>query len=274
MKAALAGGLLGAALFLAIDGPEIVRPTNLGWTMRHDLQTYVLAWTHFRHTPWQWPLGAVPAVGHPVGTSIGNADAIPVAAFALKPLQAVLPDVARELASELERGRGLSLLLTTVGSYLSSLPAVSPRELQGNCEGATHYVASIWAGAFELKSLDERTLTQAGVLAACAAASSTAGRPPPQCAELVKIELVTLAGPRGEGVEGGERRGEGSAGPLGDGSIVTGTGREVYLIEGGRRREIPDIQTFKALGLDPHKMVTVSDDELARIPLGEPLPRR
>jgi hypothetical protein len=51
-------------------------------------------------------------------------------------------------------------------------------------------------------------------------------------------------------------------------------GREVYLIEGGRRREIPDIQTFKALGLDPHKMVTVSDDELARIPLGEPLPRR
>ncbi|MBP7777340.1 MAG: hypothetical protein KA371_09450 [Acidobacteria bacterium] len=92
MKAALAGGLLGAALFLAIDGPEIVRPTNLGWTMRHDLQTYVLAWTHFRHTPWQWPLGAVPAVGHPVGTSIGNADAIPVAAFALKPLQAVLPE--------------------------------------------------------------------------------------------------------------------------------------------------------------------------------------
>lgn len=189
-------------------------------------------------------------------------------------LQAVLPDVARELASELERGRGLSLLLTTVGSYLSSLPAVSPRELQGNCEGATHYVASIWAGAFELKSLDERSLTTAGVLAACAAASPTAGRPPPQCAELVKIELVTLAGPRGEGGEGGDRRGEGSAGPLGDGSIVTGTGREVYLIENGRRREIPDIQTFKALGLDPHKMVTVSDDELARIPLGEPLPRR
>ncbi len=92
MKTALAGGLLGATLFLAVIGPEVLRPTNLGWTMRHDLQTYVLAWTHFRHTPWQWPLGAVPAVGHPVGTSIGNADAIPVAAFALKPLHAVLPE--------------------------------------------------------------------------------------------------------------------------------------------------------------------------------------
>lgn len=92
MKTALAGGLLGAALFLATLGPAIVRPTNLGWTMRHDLQTYVLAWTHFRHTPWQWPPGALPGVGHPVGSSIGNTDAIPVVAFALKPFEARLPE--------------------------------------------------------------------------------------------------------------------------------------------------------------------------------------
>lgn len=99
MKAALGGGLLGAALFFAVIGPAIVRPSNLGWTMRHDLQTYVLAWTHFRHTPWQWPLGAVPGVGHPVGTSIGNTDAIPVVALALKPFEALLPEPSQYLGA-------------------------------------------------------------------------------------------------------------------------------------------------------------------------------
>lgn len=92
MKSVVAGAIVGAALFVTVLGTAIVRPTNLGWTMRHDLQTYVLAWTHFRHTDWQWPLGLVPGVGHPVGTSIGNADAIPLAAFALKPLAAWLPE--------------------------------------------------------------------------------------------------------------------------------------------------------------------------------------
>ena len=99
MKPALAGGLLGAALFLAVFGTAMVRPTNLGWTMRHDLQTYVLAWTHFRHEPWQWPPGAISGVGHPVGTSIGNTDAIPLLAFALKPVQAWLPEPTQYLGA-------------------------------------------------------------------------------------------------------------------------------------------------------------------------------
>jgi len=99
VKPALAGGLLGAALFVAVFGAAIVRPTNLGWTMRHDLQTYVLAWTHFRHEPWQWPPGAISGVGHPVGTSIGNTDAIPLVAFALKPVQAWLPEPAQYLGA-------------------------------------------------------------------------------------------------------------------------------------------------------------------------------
>ena len=51
------GGGLGALLFLATLGPAIVRPTNLGWLMRHDTQTYLLAWHHFRREPWQWPPG-------------------------------------------------------------------------------------------------------------------------------------------------------------------------------------------------------------------------
>ena len=90
--APIIGGVLGAALFLAVLGPEIVRPSNLGWLMRHDYQTHFLGWHHFRREPWQWPPGAIVSVGYPVGTSIGNADAVPLVAFLLKPLHGVLPD--------------------------------------------------------------------------------------------------------------------------------------------------------------------------------------
>jgi hypothetical protein len=88
----LLGGVLGAILFLATLGPAVVRPTNLGWLMRHDTQTYLLAWHHFRREPWQWPPGRIVGVGYPVSTSIGNTDAIPLVAFPLKPLHALLPD--------------------------------------------------------------------------------------------------------------------------------------------------------------------------------------
>ena len=93
------GGVLGAMLFLATLGPAIVRPTNLGWLMRHDTQTYLLAWHHFRREPWQWPPGKILGVGYPVTTSIGNTDAVPLVAFPLKPLHAVLPDPGQYLGA-------------------------------------------------------------------------------------------------------------------------------------------------------------------------------
>jgi hypothetical protein len=99
VRTALGGGLIGAALFVAVLGTAIVRPSNLGWTMRHDLQTYVLAWTHFRHEPWHWPPGRIDGIGYPVGTSIGNTDAIPVVAFALKPFQALMPEPSQFLGA-------------------------------------------------------------------------------------------------------------------------------------------------------------------------------
>ena len=93
------GGVLGALLFLATLGPAIVRPTNLGWLMRHDTQTYLLAWHHFRREPWQWPPGKILGVGYPVTTSIGNTDAVPLVAFPLKPLHALLPDPGQYLGA-------------------------------------------------------------------------------------------------------------------------------------------------------------------------------
>ncbi len=93
------GGVLGAIFFLVTLGPAIVRPTNLGWVMRHDTQTYLLSWHHFRREPWQWPPGKVLSVGHPVGTTIGNTDAIPILALPLKTLHRVLPDPAQYLGA-------------------------------------------------------------------------------------------------------------------------------------------------------------------------------
>jgi hypothetical protein len=91
VRTVLGGGLIGAALFVAVLGTAIVRPSNLGWTMRNDLQIYMLAFTHFRHEPWHWPPGRIDGVGYPVGTSIGNTDAVPLASFALKPWHPLLP---------------------------------------------------------------------------------------------------------------------------------------------------------------------------------------
>ncbi|MGE4082827.1 MAG: DUF6311 domain-containing protein [Vicinamibacterales bacterium] len=93
------GGLIGAVFFLATLGPAIVRPTNLGWLMRHDTQTYLLAWHHFRREPWQWPPGKVVGVGYPVSTSVGNSDAIPLVALPLKPFHPWLPDPGQYLGA-------------------------------------------------------------------------------------------------------------------------------------------------------------------------------
>ncbi|MGE0362942.1 MAG: DUF6311 domain-containing protein, partial [Vicinamibacterales bacterium] len=92
-------GLIGAVFFLATLGPAIVRPTNLGWLMRHDTQTYLLAWHHFRREPWQWPPGKVVGVGYPVSTSVGNSDAIPLVALPLKPFHPWLPDPGQYLGA-------------------------------------------------------------------------------------------------------------------------------------------------------------------------------
>ena len=88
----LIGGVLGVVLFLLTIGPDILRADNFGWMMRHDLQTYLLAWLHYRHEPWHWPPGALASVGYPIGTSIGNTDAVPLLAIPLKAAQSLLPE--------------------------------------------------------------------------------------------------------------------------------------------------------------------------------------
>ena len=87
----LAAAALGGALFLVVFGAPLLDPGNIGWLMRHDSQTYYLAFEHFRREPWHWPPGLIEHIGYPVGTSVGNTDAIPFVAMPFKLVAAWLP---------------------------------------------------------------------------------------------------------------------------------------------------------------------------------------
>jgi hypothetical protein len=56
------------------------------------------------------------------------------------------------------------------------------------------------------------------------------------------------------------------------GKPVKGTGPEIYLLENGSRRWIPDALTFDSLGLDWNSVAVIDDEELDSIPVGDLVP--
>lgn len=84
--------LLGVLMFFFVTGGRVLSPGRIDWLMSGDSTTYYLSWQFFRHTPlFQWPLGANPAYGMAIGSSIVYTDTIPLLAFIFKPLNAFLP---------------------------------------------------------------------------------------------------------------------------------------------------------------------------------------
>ncbi len=57
-----------------------------------------------------------------------------------------------------------------------------------------------------------------------------------------------------------------------DGTLIKASGPEVDLMQGGRRRWIPDMATFTAMGFQWSSVQTISDTQFAAIPQGAPLP--
>jgi uncharacterized protein len=126
-------------------------------------------------------------------------------------LAANLPVAAMTIAAEFEQGNMVELDWTMVG--LQTLDAVSVRkaDLQGDCEGATHYVAEVIVGAFEIRSrssvaggagaglvmleggqsVDLRR--RDGNMTACEAARADLPTPPTECATMIQVELLPLA---------------------------------------------------------------------------------
>lgn len=83
---------LGGLFFFCLVGPRVVDPTEAGWAMRGDWQWHFLGWHFFRHEPWHLPPGEITTYLEPVGSALGFTDSIPLAAFALKPFAAWLPN--------------------------------------------------------------------------------------------------------------------------------------------------------------------------------------
>jgi hypothetical protein len=69
----------------------VIVPTEITWAMQADWRYHFLGWHFFRHEPGHLPLGRIDRYVEPLGTSVGLTDAIPLAAFLLKPFAALLP---------------------------------------------------------------------------------------------------------------------------------------------------------------------------------------
>ena len=57
-----------------------------------------------------------------------------------------------------------------------------------------------------------------------------------------------------------------------NGALVQGSGPEVYWMENGYRRHVPNTETFNAMGLDWNAIQRISDTDLNDIPEGAALP--
>ena len=57
-----------------------------------------------------------------------------------------------------------------------------------------------------------------------------------------------------------------------DGKAVRGNSRTIYLVSNGTLRSIPDLDTFFALKLELEKVISLSENEIKRYPMGEALP--
>lgn len=85
--------LTGAAAFFLLGGGAILDPGRVDWLLAvPDRATTYLGWAFFRQAPLlQWPLGANPAYGLAIGSSVIYSDSVPLLALALKPFSALLP---------------------------------------------------------------------------------------------------------------------------------------------------------------------------------------
>lgn len=88
--------VIGFGIFACMGGLHILPPQSTDWIMAafQDPQTSYLGWEFFRHTPLsQFPIGANPALGMEISSSIVFTDSIPLLAIIFKPFSPWLGDV-------------------------------------------------------------------------------------------------------------------------------------------------------------------------------------
>jgi hypothetical protein len=181
---ACAGALVGAGFFLVVLrlGP-VVNPSNTSWLMGWDWSVGYTGWRFFRIEPWGWPPGRIAGLLHPVGTTIGFTDALPVLALPFKALRAFLPGTFQYV------GAFLLLCYAAQGVFGALLLRLLTPSLWRQAAGAALFVLSP-ALLFRLGhvSLSTHALLLAGIWAYARAA---AGGPE---AVLLWPALCALAG--------------------------------------------------------------------------------
>ncbi len=127
-----------------------------------------------------------------------------------------LPFSGGKVSGELTSGRTIDLATVTIGQSSVVLTNPDRKELEGPCEGATHYVASASLGAFSMrrgslgkvaavaemfkmgasaKSESERLDNASdGSLAACLTSRADSEKPPEECHAPLRLELQPLKG--------------------------------------------------------------------------------
>ena len=129
-------------------------------------------------------------------------------------LFAQLPVGATSLEATVAQGQEIDVGLSVVGKYVLGESRLRVRDLEGTgCEGATHVVVGMTAGAFRMvasasrsvganlvvvegrSSGKSRVLREGGSPKACGAATSADEHPPNGCGALLRLELSQLECP-------------------------------------------------------------------------------
>lgn len=125
-------------------------------------------------------------------------------------VSAKLPVLALRFGASVERATSLDIAMTVVGRYEGAPGADVASQLEGDCDGATHVVASLSVGAFAIGHASTTTaeataelarairarawnhLDAAGVEASCNTARRADAAPPDECSIPLRIELRAL----------------------------------------------------------------------------------
>jgi len=141
-------------------------------------------------------------------------------------LHANLPLGKAELSAVVDRGATIDVALVTVGKQRTGAFQVARTDLEGDCEGASHFVSSALVGAFAMgtgtrgevgtvaqlfsvanvggSSTNERqSLNRDGDLQACTGANPSDPAPPAQCQSILRVELVALVDTPPQQIPGG-----------------------------------------------------------------------
>lgn len=83
--------LLGIVAYFLVVGPMPLQVQNIAWLTGGDPGESYVGWSFFRQSPWSFPLGASPAFGLELSSSIFYSDSIPLLALLFKPFSSILP---------------------------------------------------------------------------------------------------------------------------------------------------------------------------------------